>query len=473
MTLLEGRGRSGAGAVAYLTEVRNGLPSSTTVPHRSMHEPESKFRFARVLYMLGLSFVAASALRPVPSLDVSDCFFLGSLIVAACTVVLTSARVDPAMPGLLILGCVVLCIGAAISLPASFYTLDAFGAAAKFVYTTVVWFSLGAIILRTRRHIEIAIAMWILSIAISGLAAIAQVLFGQGIFASFTTNEGPTLSIFLGRQIGFSLHPNDLGGSAAIVVAPAILFAASRIWSVRMRYVFGGLLCLVLACIALSGSVDAFVASVVSVLILSISRHVSFRQLVVVAVILAAGSISLVAINQQGASSVLSPADRVAQTLGLADPSLATGLSRLNLDAVAWDEIVRNPLSGVGLDPGSNAAGLQGVAVHNMFLLVWVGAGIFGFVGLLMMVVSLASTFAAEYKRSAARLERTLVLALGTSFLSFVVFGLAAPVLIIRYGWVPAALMLPLHAQRLRAERTARLVQLKGANHGLGSSDHN
>lgn len=448
------------------------LPSRSTrvgVTHRPAEESENKFKLARVLYFLGLSFVAAGALRPVPSLDVSDCFFLASLIVAAGTVVLTRARLDPAIPGLFVFGFLVFSFGAAISLPAAFNALDSAGALAKFTFTTIVWFSLGAIVLRTRRHVEIAIAVWILSIGISGLAAIAQVLFGQDVFASFTTKESLALSGFVGRQTGFSLHPNDLGGSAAIGVAPAILFTASRIWGVRRRYAFIGLLCLVLACIALSGSVGAFVAALTAVAIVLVSRHIGVRQLIIVGGILSLASISLVAINQQGASSVLSPLDRVARTLGLADPSQATGLQRLNLDAVAWDEIVHNPVNGVGLDPGSNAAALEGIAVHNMFLFVWVGAGILGFVGLLLMIVSLAGTYIAAYKRSAAAAERTLVLALGTSFLSFLVFGLAAPVLFIRYGWVPAALILPLRAQHMRADRATRLARMNAAIQGSGA----
>jgi len=174
--------------------------------------------------------------------------------------------------------------------------------------------------------------------------------------------------------------------------------------------------------------------------------RISTRQLIVVATIVVLAGTSLVIINQAGSSSVASPLDRIAQTLGPTTASDATGLARLNLDALAWEQVTRSPLYGVGLDGASNAQALGGVPVHNMFLFAWVGAGIFGFIGLLIMVMSLAASYLAAYRRSAGRNERTLVLALGTSFMSFLVVTLAQPVLFIRYGWVPAAIRLPVRA---------------------------
>ena len=100
-----------------------------------------------------------------------------------------------------------------------------------------------------------------------------------------------------------------------------------------------------------------------------------------------------------------------------------------------------------------------------MFLFAWVGAGIFGFLGLLTMVVSLLASYVSAYRRSVSREEELLVLALGISFMSFVIVTLAQPVLFIRYGWVPAALLLPVRAlQRARDQVIRREVAL---DHGI------
>jgi hypothetical protein len=91
-----------------------------------------------------------------------------------------------------------------------------------------------------------------------------------------------------------------------------------------------------------------------------------------------------------------------------------------------------------------------------MFLFAWVGAGVFGFLGLLIMVVSLASSYVAAYRRSGSREEANLVLVLGTSFVSFLTVTLAQPVLFIRYGWVPAALFVALRTIQRRPEQATR-----------------
>ena len=430
-------------------------------------DPDSEFRLARLLYYLGMGFVAAGALRPIGGLVVSDWFFFASFAIAAGTVVLRRTRIDPSFSGIFVFGFAVFSVGALFSLPVALHPLDSMAYFARFTYTVLVWFALGAVVLRNRRQLVIAIAAWILSVAISGLAAIAQVTWGPLVFASFTSIPlGEVAAGFAGRRVGLSLHPNDLGATSAIALAPAILFAASGTSTATRRYASIGLLGLVMAGVALSGSVTAFGAALASVAIWLVSGRATAKRLFAVAGTLTVASIALVLINQRGVSSVLSPIDRLSLTLGLTTTPEATGLARLNLDSLAWNEIARNPLYGVGLDTNSIATALGGISVHNMFLLVWVGAGAFGALGLLIMVIWLIGTYLIEYQRSPLPMERALVLALGTSFVSFLIVTLAQPILFVRYGWVPAALLFPVRAIRLRAARAQRPTAL--ANGDLG-----
>jgi O-antigen ligase len=408
-----------------------------------------------------MCLVALGAIRPFGGLDLSDWFFLASIAVVAGTVVARQAGVNPHLPGLFVFGFTAFALGAVFSLPVALHPAESAGAFARFTFTVVVWFALAAAVLRTRRHVEIAVAAWIVSIAISGIAAIVQVKWGALVFSSFTTlpsNAGGFATG--GREIGLSGHPNDLGGAAAVVVAPAILFATSRIATEAQRYAFIGMLSLVLAAIALSGSVTAFAASIAAAAIWFLSGNVALRRLIIVSGVLTLSGLVLIGINQQGASSVLSPIDRVSSTLGLTTTPLATGLERVSLDAIAWDEIVRNPLYGKGLDGASVGDALGGVAVHNMFLLVWVGAGLFGALGLLLMVISLAAACFVESRQLTMPAERGLVLALGVSFMTFLIVSLAQPILFVRYGWVPAALLLALRAKRLRRDEVPPVVTL-------------
>jgi O-antigen ligase len=230
-----------------------------------------------------------------------------------------------------------------------------------------------------------------------------------------------------------------------------MLLATSRLFSGAKQLMSIGLLCLVLAAIALSGSVTSFVASITGLVIWLAGGHASLRRLASVAGILGLMGVALVAINNVGASSVLSPSDRFAQTLGLQSASIASGIQRLNIDALAWDAIVRSPLLGVGLDQLSVTEALGGgSAAHNMFLFVWVGAGSIGFVGLVMMIGALGHTYIREYKKAPSDAQRLMVFALGSSFIGMLVVTSAQPELYIRHGWVPAALILAVRAIRLR-----------------------
>jgi O-antigen ligase len=426
--------------------------------HRSVSDSD-QFRLARVLYYIGLTLVAAVAVRPIPAVDLSDCVFFVSLAVAAGTAALTGATVKLPLPGLFVFGFLVFCVGAMFSLPVALHPGDAAGALVRFAYTTIVWFALGAIVLRSRRQIEVAIAAWIVSVGVSGLAAIVQVLWGAAVFTSITTIPTSAASglpvAFSGRQIGLSLHPNDLGGAAAIVMAPAILFATSRIWTNGKTLVFTGLLFLVVACVALSGSVTAFGAAGAGTAIWVASSRVGVRRLIAIVAVLVLAGLSLTVINEAGSSSVVAPLDRISQTIGLTTATAATGLQRIDLDAVAWEEVLRNPLYGVGIDSVSGAEALGGIQVHNMFLLAWVGGGIFGILGLLIMIASLGASYLSLYSQTTQLEERPLVLSLAISFVSFLIVTLAQPVLFIRYGWVPAALVMPLIALRQRRDADA------------------
>jgi O-antigen ligase len=157
-------------------------------------------------------------------------------------------------------------------------------------------------------------------------------------------------------------------------------------------------------------------------------------------------SVILVAVNQSGISPVTPPLERVAQALGFAGGQYATGPDRLELDAVSWEHIVRSPIYGVGLDVESNASTFGGVGVHNMFLFVWVGAGVLGFIGLMMMTASIGASYVIAYLGSRTSRDRLLIFALGTAYLAFLLYSLSAPILFIRYGWVPVALLVPLRA---------------------------
>ena len=103
-------------------------------------------------------------------------------------------------------------------------------------------------------------------------------------------------------------------------------------------------------------------------------------------------------------------------------------------------------------------------AVHNMVINQWFTAGILGLIGIIVIIYGVVLT-AARLIRSSTQEVRTLSTALLASVVAFLVFGMGEPILFVRYGWFPAALLVALHAQRRRAEVTVS-VRAAGSSRG-------
>ena len=83
-----------------------------------------------------------------------------------------------------------------------------------------------------------------------------------------------------------------------------------------------------------------------------------------------------------------------------------------------------------------------------------VHGGILGLIGILTIIYGVLLT-AARLVRSSVDETRALSTALLASVVAFVVFGMGEPILFVRYGWFPVALLVALDAQRRRAEATS------------------
>jgi O-antigen ligase len=102
----------------------------------------------------------------------------------------------------------------------------------------------------------------------------------------------------------------------------------------------------------------------------------------------------------------------------------------------------------VGLD-GPSIINAAGDSVHNILLEVLLGSGLVGLVGILLMLGAIFRAALGMLARPDSG-ERRLAVALFSAFIAFFVFGMAAPVLLSRYAWVPAAMLMILHQLRPR-----------------------
>jgi O-antigen ligase len=409
--------------------------SSAVAALPAIEEPgyEASMRQPRLLYYVGLLFMGQLTLRPALSLTFSDFAFFAALLL---TLPAVAGRRDSAhgyVPRAILVGSYLFALGALLSTFGSPEPIQALGVTTRFVFLTVVWFWLGTVLLRRPEHLRTAVACWALSLAASGAAAVAQLLWGDVI---------PGSAPLYGRMTGFAQHMNDLGGSCAIGIVAAIWLARTTRGSAFMRAAAVIVALLIGAGVVLSGSVGGLLAATAGVAVFLILSPPSPR--VVVLFVLAAGAaFGLVQLQVlHDAPTPLERIERVRQEGG-------TISSRLETYQSAVARIEENPVVGVGLRAGG-APTDTGFQVHNSLLGAWYEGGLLAALGLVVVVGSSAGVALAARGQAKTNEQRLLATALLACFLAYLTFGLGAPTLYSRYGWVPIALVL---AQRAPASR--------------------
>ncbi len=400
------------------------------------HERGEPFAVGRDLYYMGTLFMSFLVLRPAFSLTLSDLIFAASVIAVIVEAVITGHRLNSYFPPLLVAGVVIFAAGAVLSSALSLYVEDSFLVLGRFVYLVVVWLWLGSVVLRTQRHLLNAVALWMVSCAICGAAAIGQLTQPDLI---------PGTLPIIGRMTGLTGHPNDLGGLTATAAVPALMMTTLRGSPRGLRMLAYISVALILAGLFLSGSVSGFVAALSAVAMWLILVRVPVRQLM--AALGFTGLIAtIIAIKFQ-----LSPIQRLPITTADALDPGSTFFGRLTSDQLAWQRILDNPFVGVGLDANSQAV-VAGTYIHNMLLAVWVEAGLLGMVGI-VVIISQILIVGIKLMRSVVDPQvRFAFVSLVAASVGFLVLGLADPILYQRYAWMAPALLFAACAQRRMPE---------------------
>ncbi len=411
---------------------RHGVPWWAPCRPRAASQPSDGFWFARFCYFLGLLTVGQLTIRPAFGVTLSDLLFLASLLFALPALMLGRRYASVRLPRTMIFAVSVFTLaGLASSLGAH----DPWGSVltiVKVLYLTTVWFWLGTTLLRAPIHVAIASLCWASSAALDGVGAVCQLVWGDVI---------PDTAIAWGRMTGFTQHVNDLGGICSLALLPALAIALER--DARPGWRLTGLtaLCLGLVGLVLSGSVGGMAAAAASFFIWFVLAKPDARQ--------AAGLCGLlvviaVAAYLQSEWAGLSPLTRLIQVTGSATEETSTGWTRLRVYQESWSVIRTSPLLGVGLDSSSSTA-LVGDFVHNMFLGVWLQTGFLGFLGFCAMVYGVSAVGVRSARSGWLRGDKlptaTLCAQIGAVVLAF-----TSPILLQRYAWVPASLILATRA---------------------------
>ena len=427
----------------------------------SPRDRDDEFRLPRRVYYVGLLFVGLLTLRAGGQVAAADLLFLASLALACAQLVIMRRQVPIRLPALLLLGIVLFSVGGLIS---SFYSYEAVrsvGVIVRLIFLTVFWFWLGTVVLTRRAHIRTAMTFWVASAAISGGAAVLQVLVGDVI---------PGTYMLQGRATGFTGHPNDLGGLTAIALVPALMLAIHEWGSLPRRVLSYGCLFAIGAGLILSGSVGALIAGATATLVWFAFHKSSMHSVLAYA---AMGLCVLAIIGVQAIRGAPSPIQRFQTVTNAAavGPGAGSLDERVTVYRVAFDQIEKHPFRGVGLDLVSITSPFGVVSyaydVHNLIIGTWYKAGLIGLAGLLTVLFAVFRSGWISIVRSRVETERMTAVALVASAVAFFVFAMSEPVLYSRFGWITAALILALRGVQERDGWIARPRVVQSVPSGL------
>ena len=412
-------------------------------------EEDRRLRPARLAYYAGAATIGFLTVRPALGFTASDWIFLLAVGIAGLVILVQGITLYYVIPRAITVGVLIFALGGLLSSIDAVAPNQSALVVVRMLYLTLVWFWLGTVVLQTRSHVQNALVAWVCSAALSSSGALIQFVYGDVI-------PGGTLA--WGRTTGFTEHPNVLGGLAATAFVPALMLAVDSPQR-RMRVIGTISTAVIAAGLLLSGSVGGLLAATVATMVWLALRGISLRIFVSGAVVLAS---ALVLMSATGTTTAPSPIDRIERVAAADQVAAGTGgtvYTRLEGFSLAWSRISMHPLVGVGLDPESSREILGGHSVHNLVLGPWFTAGIFGLVGIVLLLAGAVSIGLRVLRHSSAQ-DRSFSAALLAALVAFIQHGMGEPILFVRYGWFPTALLIAIGAQQIQIR--ARSTQKAG-----------
>lgn len=391
----------------------------------------------RFFFYLGILTIGQTVFRPVLSFTVSDWFFLISILFTTSECLLRK-NFEIKFPPYMLLGLFLFSVGGIISSGFAEMPIMSVITLMKYLYLIGAWFWLGTILLQTPAQIQTAIVFWTTSAALSGLGALMQLIWDDII---------PGTSPAWNRMTGLTEHVNDLGGLTSIALIPAIMML-TRIQRSTWQLVHSWVCTILIAAgLLLSVSMSGVLALMASLAVWLMFGQFSNRKIIILFVSCALFFTAISIQSHYDRVSILSRLHDISDD-GIASITLQT---RIDTYSAAWEVISDNPFFGVGLGPDVGMT-KTGYVVHNIFLLNWFESGLFGLLGILLILASIVFVAYKGIKDPRRSQDRILGIALFSSYIAFIVLGIAQPIYYKRFGWISGVLLLALYSSRARCK---------------------
>jgi hypothetical protein len=375
-----------------------------------------------VFFFLGAATISETSWRPA-GVTIGEAALFASL--AFCSIAVLRGRPVRLLPASLAAGvCLFAIAGLASSISAA--------SPARLVYEIgrPIWVMLilpwtAAMVLRDRRDLLTAILLFGVSGSINALAAIA----GSMGLIPLTHVVGAQH-----RAMGFTNHPNDLGGVAAVTFVPVLALATRAPAEYRtLRILRWPIVGLVLVALVLSGSVGSLLAALLALIMWTASPSIRGPLRVLIVLGLAFALI----VSSIAGGSVPSPEKRVVQVLSKPEANGNTGSAsaRLSMIAGVWPRIRKDPFLGVGLNNPN-------LIIHSEAIDAWYTTGIFGLTGLLLLTGALLLVGWRGALAASEDADRAIGWSLACAFVAFTVFAMTEPMFFEEYGWFAGALLI-------------------------------
>jgi O-antigen ligase len=228
---------------------------------------------------------------------------------------------------------------------------------------------------------------------------------------------------------------------------------------------------LIAAGLVLSASVAAMLAGLVAIVAWLIAPAVRAPGRLAVITALA---FTLIALTLAG-GQITSPTERLQEVTTSSGTQATSGSGGVRIRTIkrALPRIAEDPIVGTGMDTAGETVNIisQGTTVpqmvHGAPVAVWYEAGIFGFLGFVIVIGALA---VCAWRSLVAGDQSDLLigLAISAAFVAFVIYAFSSPFVYQQYGWFSAVMLI---AWRARRDAVAELsaAQVTGLEPGIPS----